>query len=314
MKILYISDAEFEDYLCDGLLHGLLSLGNVSVVDFGRRWMLYQTDFSSGAHSLKSLRGGGFSLYGLLPENNADREDINTKIKAHYFDLIIYGNVFKTLEYISLVLENYKPQEVLFIDGEDHQWLYPGLIQRGLYFKRELNQTLKGVFPIHFAIPESKLSTGPVNKDKLFAQVDARNKETYIFGNETDYYADYQKSFFAITMQKVGWDGLRHYEILANQCIPNFLHLVECPMQTMTRFPKLEAYQAASLIEKKGAEYFLTREGQDVYTFLLGKLVRWTHQYLTTKALARYVLEVQDAVSSGHIYHLDLLTTPTFNC
>ena len=314
MKILYISDTVLEDYLCDSLLHGFLSLPNVTTIDFGRRWMLYKTDFESGARSLNKIRGRGFSLYGLLAENNVDREDISGKLKSHFFDLVVYGNVFRTLEYISLVLENYKPQEILFVDGEDHPWLYPGLIQRGLYFKRELRHTIKGVFPIHFAIPECKLSTGPVSKEKLFAQVDPRDKSSYIFGNEAEYYADYQKSFFAMTMQKAGWDCLRHYEILANQCIPNFLNLIECPLQTMTRFPKLEAYQAATLIEKRGAEYFLTKEGQDVYTFLLGKLVRWTHQYLTTKALAQYVLEVQDAVTSGNSYHLDLLTTPSFNC
>ena len=43
--------------------------------------------------------------------------------------------------------------------------------------------------------------------------------------NESDYYKDYQRSYFAITCKKGGWDCLRHYEILANAVSPTFLIL-----------------------------------------------------------------------------------------
>ena len=48
----------------------------------------------------------------------------------------------------------------------------------------------------------------------------------------------YSNSIFAITNKKLGWDCLRHYEILMNGCIPLFLNIEDCPKLTLTTLPK----------------------------------------------------------------------------
>jgi hypothetical protein len=45
------------------------------------------------------------------------------------------------------------------------------------------------------------------------------------YNTEEEYYNEYKKSYFAITTKKCGWDCMRHYEILANGCIPYFLNI-----------------------------------------------------------------------------------------
>ena len=61
---------------------------------------------------------------------------------------------------------------------------------------------------------------------------------SYIYKNEQDYYQSYQNSIFALTYKKVGWDSLRHYEILMNGCIPLFLNINKCPETILTNLPK----------------------------------------------------------------------------
>ena len=36
----------------------------------------------------------------------------------------------------------------------------------------------------------------------------------------------------------MGWDSLRHYEILMNGCIPLFLNIDKCPERVLTNLPK----------------------------------------------------------------------------
>ena len=49
---------------------------------------------------------------------------------------------------------------------------------------------------------------------------------------------NYQDSIFALTYKKMGWDSLRHYEILMNGCIPLFININKCPEKILTNFPK----------------------------------------------------------------------------
>ena len=81
------------------------------------------------------------------------------------------------------------------------------------------------MIPISFSIPECKILKKIPEKKKLLAHIIPGRLNTYIFSDESDYYLDYQDSVFGITCKKAGWDCLRHYEILANGCIPLFLDL-----------------------------------------------------------------------------------------
>ena len=48
----------------------------------------------------------------------------------------------------------------------------------------------------------------------------------------------YSNSIFAITNKKLGWDCLRHYEILMNGCIPLFFNIEDCPKLILKTLPK----------------------------------------------------------------------------
>ena len=82
-------------------------------------------------------------------------------------------------------------------------------------------------------------------------------------------------------MKKAGWDCLRHYEILANNCIPYFTDLEECPDRTLINLPK------ELLLEAKELAYNFDEQK---YFIILKELFEYTKQHLTTKQLAQYVL------------------------
>jgi hypothetical protein len=127
------------------------------------------------------------------------------------------------------------------------------------------------IFPISFSIPACKIIDKVPEKTKEVATVIPGNTSTYIFKEESDYYSDYQSSIFAHTKKKAGWDCLRHYEILANGCMPIFENLKDCPPQTMVHFPK---------------EIVIKQDPADI-TLLL----EYTRKHLTTKAMAQYILD-----------------------
>jgi len=114
------------------------------------------------------------------------------------------------------------------------------MMGKGVYFKRELiSDNIKNVYPINFAIPKEKIvhtiNPKPLN---ILAPLIPGKYSTYIYENEQDYYQSYQNSVFALTYKKMGWDSLRHYEILMNGCIPLFLNIDKCPEKILTNLPK----------------------------------------------------------------------------
>ena len=93
-------------------------------------------------------------------------------------------------------------------------------------------------------------------KTKLLAHIIPGNLDTYIFSTAEEYNQDYQNSFFAVTCKKAGWDFFRHYEILANGCIPLFIDIESIPEHTMTRFPK-------DIINETNKLYLLMKDERD---------------------------------------------------
>lgn len=138
------------------------------------------------------------------------------------------------------------------------------------------------VYPISFSIPESKIVDAIPRKTKEFGHVVPGDASTYIFGNEESYRKDYQASVFGRTQKKAGWDCLRHYEILANGCIPWFKDLDQCPSQTMTHFPKVLVYE--SMVSDTPESY-------------IPRLLDYTRTHLTCRAMAQYVF---DTVGCSH--------------
>jgi hypothetical protein len=80
---------------------------------------------------------------------------------------------------------------------------------------------------------------------------------------------------------------LRHYEILANGCIPYFPDLTECPENTLSLFPKKLILEGNLLYNKfKNDNEINISE----YNNLLVKLMHYVLNNLTTKKIASYIL------------------------
>ena len=134
-------------------------------------------------------------------------------------------------------MECYNKNEIVFLDGEDSQDVLYDLTQRGFYFKREMVTNWNRTYPISFSIPREKFCPSDIGeKTKYQAFITPLNQSTYIYERESDYYLDYQQIIFGYTMAKGGWDCMRHYEFVANNCLPYFNKYESKPAYTMTNW------------------------------------------------------------------------------
>lgn len=166
--------------------------------------------------------------------------------------------------------------------------------------------------PIQFSITPTKIVKRLPWKTKAFGKVIPGEPKTYIFTTEKSYYRDYQKSFYAITFKKGGWDCMRHYEILANGCIPYFDNLEACDDDTMHLLPKkliLEAMQLRGV--KRGKIDWNTFDAKR-YWEILRELLAYTKEHLTTEAMARYMLEQIGYKGEGKILFLSKEVSPDY--
>jgi hypothetical protein len=138
------------------------------------------------------------------------------------------------------------------------------------------------IYPISFSVPREMIVDSIPEKTKVLATCIPGKHDTYVFENETDYYQDYRNSMFALTTKKGGWDCYRHYEILANGCIPVFPDLIHCPALTMTTFPRKLIFDANDIVPKHPEQY----------NEWANKLLEYTKANLTTDSTARYILSV----------------------
>lgn len=276
MKILYLTKGDHVDYQNDCLLIGLKELYGADVVDYNKQSHNYVTYDEQAA---KGLYGMGMSVTRVLPDLEVDRTDITSKIKNRYFDYIVYGSIWRCSDYIDTILKYYPKNKVVAVDGEDETNIHKSFDLGIVYFKRELTLNINRLFPISFAIPTNKVNFNKA-KTKDFSFITPLNRQTYIYNNEVDYYKDYNDARFAVTTKKAGWDCMRHYEILANGCLPYFINIEHCPVQTMTHFPKK---LCADLIKQMGST-----PSTDLYDNLVDKVETHVLNNNTTKSLAEY--------------------------
>ena len=215
MKILYLTNhqslsEQFNDYLSNLLLHGLREHFDRNVIDFPGSWYLYKDESKKRDLDNNKLWGKGFTIKDILNNyDSIDRNDIEKKIQTKYFDLIIYSSARRSKPFLDDVIKF--NNKVIFIDGEDDQFIDENLSKIGFYFKRELIKDQKNLIPIQFAIPKDKILEEVNNKPKnLLAPLIPGRLNTYIYNDEIDYYKMYQESIFALTYKKAGWDTLRH--------------------------------------------------------------------------------------------------------
>ena len=290
MKILYITENSDLDYLNNSIFHGLVSLFNNSVIDSNFLWYMSDCEYTNRI-GINHLYGKGFTFgKSLYDRSKLDRSNILDKISDHYFDIIVYGSVWRNLDYINEVFSHYNSNEIIYLDGEDDEQIRFELLNKGFYFKRELSrfyftQSIH-VFPISFAIPKSKFKM--INHNKTNKFFDSFKEENRLFDNEDDYYNKMNESFFASTRIKAGCDCLRHYEIIAAGCLPFFEKFEYMPKINMFNWPIDLQYQANTYF------YHMNNFNQSVNKYYYFKLLNEFYQYalnhLTTIQLAKYIL------------------------
>ena len=326
MKILFIrsegNHTHLNDFMSDLLLHGLRQLYGLEVIDYPGCWYMYSDEISNREYDINKIWGRGFTINNTLSNyNSIDRDDIKKKIKEKYFDLVIYGSIRRSDLFLDDVIKY--NNKVVFIDGEDDNIIDDRYTKLGLYFKRELLENKHNVLSISFAIPKEKiLKNINENPTNLLAPLVPGRLKTYIYEDEKTYYEMYSKSIFAITNKKLGWDCLRHYEILMNGCIPLFFNIDDCPKLILKTLPKerlseiyssfqsvLQFYPPFKIYKKKflsvkkifsyipnmfknmSASIFL-KDNPNVLE-IKNELLNFTQQNLTTEILAKYVLNKQ---------------------
>ena len=286
MKILFISSADQPDYQCDCVYHGLKTLMGKDLESVSDMWYMYDT-LTPGDR--KNLYGKGFTLYGLLKselKNVPHYTKIVSNIQGRHYDFIIYGSIVKDKTLLDLVIANYTSNEIAFIDGEDIHYIEDDLVTKGVYFKRELVKKSDLLHPISFGIPREKIIDYIPAKTREWSINYPGKLSTYIHQTEESYYGDYQQSKYAVTFKKEGWDCLRHYEIIANGCLPYFTDIENCPPDTMVNFPK----EIVSAIAQKIATHQVI--SNEAYKSYLDQLTKHFVAFLTTEKVAQSILDV----------------------
>lgn len=146
------------------------------------------------------------------------------------------------------------------------------------------------VHPIQFAIPDRHCVEAVPPKTRGFATCVPGRPSTYVFSTQEEYYQDMRDSYFAITTCKGGWDCMRHYEILANGCVPYFPDLPDCPADTMTELPKALILEAMALPGVSHGAVDMEAFDPAAYHRLATAILEWTRERLTCSALARRFL------------------------
>ena len=190
----------------------------------------------------------------------------------------------------------YKGQNLGMIELETDIWkeIQPLTHQEvhELDFKKYLQNN---IFPLSYSIPDEKIiddEEGIITKSILLSPElsnNNNNKYKYNATQEKEYYQQYRDAYFAITKKKGGWDCLRHYEILANGCIPLFENLENCPKNTLTTLPKTELIDII-----KQRDFFLNNQWsyqeKYIYSMYHKKIMDNFREKCTTSANTKYLL------------------------
>jgi hypothetical protein len=283
-RILFIGAGKEIDYLNDTIFHGLKELYGTKVCENADHWYLYD---EISDEQKRSLYGMGMTFGGSLPaklRNVISHQEIKRSIKERRFDYVIYGSIWRCHAYFSLVKRHYPKEKILIIDGEDQPKIHKYFHRKGIYFKRELTAPMPDVYPIGFGIPAAKIADSVPPKTHTLAYILPGELSTYIYDSEAAYYAGYAQACFGFTKKKGGWDCLRHYEIMANGCIPYFIDLEHCPPQTMHLYPKALTLETNRYFEGNMPDMRIINDYAQRY-------LDYMRAHLTTAAMARCMLD-----------------------
>ena len=171
------------------------------------------------------------------------------------------------------------------------------------------------MYGICLSIPSEKMCIGYTEKTKILSDLIPGKVSTYIYDTEEQYYNEYKKSYFAITKLKGGWDCMRHYEILANGCVPFFIDIEKCPKNTLSLMPKhllIEGNHMYNTVFKDKTIANLTDVEIQEYNKLRNKLLEYTKTNLVTHKMAEYILKTLSLTDVKKILYLSGDTNPDY--
>lgn len=278
-KTKMIQTHQWCDYMVDCLAHGCTQIDDN--VEFATDMPHWYKDFEPK----NLLYGRGFTISCLLDKAVQIADDVENKIRTGYYDVIIYAihnNLHKNAE-VYKVLDNRPPSKTLvnIICGNDEDNYEQGYNKYGKYYKRENNN---GGLAIGFSIPEGKIVKDSILKTKMISGIIPAfgGFSTYAFDNELDYYKEYQSSWYANTWKKGGWDCMRHYEILANGCIPLFTDIHKAKQIGHLPIETLKQILYDFDVYKDNLQYKIDK---------ICDLVEYTSKELTTKRQVKRLCE-----------------------
>ena len=107
---------------------------------------------------------------------------------------------------------------------------------------------------------------------------------------------------------------MRHYEIMGNGCIPYFPDIEKCPKNTMALLPKDLLIEGNSLYAKFNGRRLEELSDADIqqYNVLVQKLLNYTREHLTTKHMARYILDTSNFKDATKVLYLSGDTYPDY--
>ena len=154
------------------------------------------------------------------------------------------------------------------------------------------SKIVTGALPITFSIPKSKfvdLNIKKLIKKYVTSPLIPGVMSTYIYSTEIEYYKQYQQSLFALTPKKAGWDCLRHYEVVANGCLP-VIDLTDCPENTMYNFPKSLIKEIHQLYNRF-KDLPISQEIIDICTPYIEQITSYFYENLTCDVVAMNMLK-----------------------
>jgi len=315
------------DFQMDQLYHGFMSLDDVLFQQYPYPRHMHK---GIEKEELKKIWGMGYTLYGLLDEAPQAFPVLDSDliiIPLHH-TMVNKNEMFYS--YVKGILDQVKCP-VIIVDGWDQPEYSEEIAKLCPYFKRELVDYRTSALPIFFAIPEEKFCKDELNSDYLsrkiydfsrmvpanFSWNTQHTVNYYKFGTEEEYYKQYQDSYYAWLCAKGGIFTGRTLEVIANNCCPYFGDIERYPKNTMHNFPKelaievkrmkgvypgtitkfnphIDTYIGDTRNVKVGIEcgYINFDEfDRDEYIRLTNEIKSICKKTMTTKCLARYILE-----------------------
>ena len=140
-----------------------------------------------------------------------------------------------------------------------------------------------GVYPLNFSFPTAQVSSISSEHRPHFLSTTYPGAP-HSFSNWEDYLEEYRGSYFALSTKKGGWDTFRHLEILFSGAIPLVPNLGGSHPFALAHYPKklLTSVLDSQMREGPALPDDQTREF----------LATWAKNYLTTQAMAQYLVDV----------------------